>query len=449
MLSPKPDGHIDHAPGGLLGEAALALYGAAGRVGAPIAGAVLRWRERGGKEDAARRGERLGSASRPRPAGPLVWVHAASVGESNAALPLIERLAARGPTLLLTTGTVTAAEIAKRRLPSGAIHQFVPIDTPGAVDRFLDHWRPNLAIFAESELWPTMLEAVRRRALPLVVVNARMSERSFRSWRTFTPLARAVLGRAGLYLAQTAADAERLRALGANRVVVSGNLKFDVPPPPADAATLTILRQQIAGRPTFVAASTHPGEEAAVIIAHREVIRDGTRLLTVLAPRHPDRGDAIAAQIAGAGLSVGRRSRHEPIADNVDVYLADSIGEMGLWYRLADVAFLGGSMVARGGQNPIEPAKLMVPIVHGSHIRNFRDVYDALDAAKAAVKVNDASALGATIKSLIENRSERERIARNAHSCIEQFSGALGRTLDALEPYFAPLCHADEATSRA
>jgi len=449
LLSPKPESPSDRGPGGLLGEAALALYGAAGRVGAPIAGAVLRWRERGGKEDAARRGERLGIASRARPVGPLVWVHAASVGESNAALPLIERLAARGPTSLLTTGTVTAAEVVKRRLPTGAIHQFVPIDTPGAVDRFLDHWQPNLAVFAESELWPTMLEAVRRRALPLVVVNARMSERSFRSWRTFTPLARAVLGRADLYLAQTAADAERLRVLGANRVIVSGNLKFDVPPPPADSAALAILRQQIAGRPTLVAASTHPGEEAAVIIAHREVNRDGTRLLTVLAPRHPDRGDAITAQIVGAGLSVGRRSRNDPIADDVDIYLADSIGEMGLWYRLADVAFLGGSMVTRGGQNPIEPAKLMVPILHGCHTRNFRDVYDALDAAKAAFRVDDAAALAATVKLLIGDPSERERIARDARSCIEQFSGALGRTLDALEPYFAPLCRADEAAPRA
>lgn len=430
---------MKRGPGGLLGEAALSLYGAAGRVGAPIAGAVLRWRERGGKEDAIRRGERFGIASRLRPAGSLAWVHAASVGETNAALPLAERLAARGPTLLFTTGTITAAGVASRRLVEGAIHQFVPIDTPASVDRFLDHWRPDLVIFAESELWPTMLAAVHRRSLPLVVVNARMSERSFRAWQAFTPLARAVLGRAGLYLAQSEGDAVRLRALGANRVLVTGNLKFDAPAPAADETAVSALRQQIAGRPTFVAASTHPGEVAAVIDAHREVIRDGTRLLTILAPRHPERGDTIAAQIVGAGLSVARRSGRDPIAEHVDVYVADSIGEMGSWYRLADLALLGGSMVMHGGQNPIEAAQLMVPILHGAHVDNFRDVYESLDAANAAVKVDGTAALVAAVRRLIHDRSERERLVRNASSCITRFTGALDRTLDALEPHITPI----------
>jgi 3-deoxy-D-manno-octulosonic-acid transferase len=215
-------------PGGLLGEAALSVYGAVGRIGAPAASALLRWRERGGKEDLAHLGERWGHASAARPRGALVWVHCASVGETNAALPLIERLAARGLGLLLTTGTVAAAEISRARLPRGAIHQFMPMDVPAAVERFLDHWRPDLAIFAESELWPTMLRALRQRSLPLAVVNARMSERSFRSWHAFAPFARAVLGHADLFLAQTPADADRLRILGAERVTVCGNLKFDV-----------------------------------------------------------------------------------------------------------------------------------------------------------------------------------------------------------------------------
>lgn len=366
-------------------------------------------------------------------------MHAASVGETNAALPLAERLAARGPTVLFTTGTITAAGVAGRRLAEGAIHQFVPIDTPASVERFLDHWRPDLVIFAESELWPTMLAAVHRRSLPLVVVNARMSGRSFRAWKAFTPLAHAVLGRAGLYLAQSQCDADRLRALGADRVLVTGNLKFDAPPPPADETAVTEFRRQIAGRPTFVAASTHAGEEAGLIDAHREVIRDGTRLLTILAPRHPERGDAIAAQIAGAGFSVARRSSRDPIAEHVDFYVADSIGEMGIWYRLADLAFLGGSMVMHGGQNPIESAKLMVPIVHGAHVDNFREVYDSLDAANAAARVDNSAALVATVRRLIHDRGERERLVHAARSCITRFTGALDRTLDALEPHIAAI----------
>jgi 3-deoxy-D-manno-octulosonic-acid transferase len=439
----------DRNPGGLLGEAALSLYGVAGRVAAPIAGAVLRLREREGKEDGARRGERFGVAGKARPAGPLVWVHAASVGETVAAVPLIDRLTGLGSAVLLTTGTVTAAEVARRRLPSGAIHQFVPIDTPTSVARFLDYWRPGLALFAESELWPTMLRSIKRRALPLAVVNARMSERSFRSWSAVAPLARAVVGRAELFLAQTLADADRLKALGARRVVVCGNLKFDAPPPPADEAAVAALRQAIGDRPVLVAASTHRGEEAAVIAAHALIAFEGARLLTILAPRHPERGDQVAAEIAAAGLSYSRRSQGEPIDASTEVYLADTIGEMGLWYRLADFAFLGGSMVPHGGQNPIEPAKLQVPILHGGHVGNFRDVYDALVAARAVVPVEDAASLAAAVTRLIAAPEESDRLTREARACVERFGGALERTLGALEPYLAKLGLPDEASPRA
>ena len=422
-----------------MGEAALSLYGAVGRVGAPIAGALLRWRQRHGKEDAARKGERLGLPGRERPKGRLVWVHASSVGETIAALPLIDRLTVRGLTVLLTTVTVTAAEVAKSRLPAGALHQFVPIDTPGAVDRFLEHWRPSLVLFTESELWPTMLKAVHSRALPLVVINARISERSFRSWRRFAPIAQAVLGRADLFLAQTPADAGRLKTLGANRVVVSGNLKFDVPPPPADEAALADLRQQIGGRPTLVAASTHSGEEAAIIAAHLTLKQAGIPILTIVAPRHPERGDAVGELVENAGLTLGRRSRADRIRQETEIYLGDTIGEMGVWYRLADVAFLGGSMVPRGGQNPIEPAKLMAPIVHGRHVGNFREVYDALAAADAVVAVDDATTLADTVKRLIQDRGGRDRLAKSARGCVDKSAGALDKTLDALEPYLEPL----------
>jgi 3-deoxy-D-manno-octulosonic-acid transferase len=336
--------------------------------------------------------------------------------------------------LLLTTGTVAAADVSRVRLPPGAIHQFVPIDVPAAVERFLDHWRPDLAVFAESELWPTTLRALRRRSLPLVVVNARMSERSFRSWHTFAPFARAVLGQADLFLAQTPADAERLHTLGAERVRVCGNLKFDVPPPVAAPDVVAKIRQAIGGRPVLVAASTHAGEEGSIIAAHREITQNGTPVLTILAPRHRERGEAIAALLDAEGLPVGRRSRADVIDNGTSVFLADTIG---------------GSMVPHGGQNPIEPAKLGVPIMHGPHLANFREVYDALIAANASLMVDGASALGQAANSLMKRPDERRRMAGAALACVACFTGALERTLDALDPYLAPLCSRDETSARS
>jgi 3-deoxy-D-manno-octulosonic-acid transferase len=428
-----------------IGGAALALYAGCGRLLEPFAGGFLSRRERRGKEDPSRRGERLGRASRPRPAGRLIWVHAASVGETVAALPLIGPLAERGPAILLTTGTVTAAQVAAVRLPVGAIHQFVPLDTPAAVRRFLDHWRPDLALFVESELWPTTLQALHRRRLPLVVVNAKMSDRSFRAWHRALPIARRLMTRIDLCLVQSLADAERLRTLGAARVAVCGNLKFDVPPPPAKAEIVEALRQQIRGRPVLLAASTHPGEETAVVAAHREVARGGAKPLTILAPRHPERGEALATEIAASGLTVARRSKGEAAGDDTDICLADTIGEMGLWYRLADIAFLGGSLTASGGHNPIEPAMLGVPVLSGEHVWNFRDLYGALAEAKAVVMVRDSAELAAAARRLIENPDERDRLAREARACVERFTGALDRTLQALEPYLASSTGPDHA----
>jgi 3-deoxy-D-manno-octulosonic-acid transferase len=377
-----------------------------------------------------------------------VWIHAASVGETVAALTLVERLTQRGLSLLMTTGTVTAAQIAEQRLPKAAIHQFVPIDTPAAIRRFLDHWQPDLAVLVESELWPTTLRMVAERQAPVVVANARMSERSFRTWRKAPPLAAAVVSRVAQWLAQSEGDAERLRALGARNVRICGNLKFDAPLPPVDEAALREFRSAIGERPVFLAASTHAGEEAAAIAAHREIAADEKGLLTVLAPRHPERGDSIAAEVAAAHLSLGRRSQGDPIGPGTEMLLADTIGEMGLWYRLAHVAFLGGSMLPRGSQNPIEPAKLGVPVVHGEHVGAFRDVYAALTAANAVVRISDAASLTATLRRLLADGEERKRLACAAHACVERFTGALDLTMDALLPYLDAAVTRHEASAR-
>ena len=421
------------------GSAMLALYCAAGRMVSPALGLALAWRERRGKEDPLRRAERLGMPSAARPAGPLVWVHAASVGETNAVLPLIGRLSGEGIAVLLTTGTVTSAEIAGRRLGGGAIHQFAPIDVLPAVERFLRHWRPDLAIFAESELWPAAMQALDRLAIPLVLVNGRVSERSFRRWRPVAPLAAALMGKIDCCLVQTAADAARLEVLGAAEVIVCGNLKFDVPPPPADANGLAVLREEVGGRLVLLAASTHPGEEATALHVQAEAAKAGLAVLTILAPRHPGRGPELEAEVAAAGLAAARRSRGEPIGPATAVYIADSIGEMGLWYRLADLVILGGSLARRGGQNPIEAAKLGVPILHGPHVGNFSDVYAALAEAGAAKACADRHELAVAAVALLGNPAERARLAREAAACVERFAGALDRTMAALDPYLVGL----------
>lgn len=433
---------------GLFGLALLALYRGVGRAAEPVAGAVLDRRARRGKESGPRRAERFGRPGAPRPPGPVVWVHAASVGETISVLPLIARLEDLGLGVLLTTGTVTSATIAERDLGDKAIHQFVPIDTPGAVTRFLDHWRPDLALFTESELWPTMLMTLRQRGVRLVLVNARLSNRSSRRWGLAPPAARAVMGSVDLVLAQTIADARRFRDLGATHVEVSGNMKFDAPQPFADPAAVAALRDALGGRPVLLAASTHPGEEAIVIAAHAALARSVPSLLTIIAPRHPDRGAEVAAAVAAAGMVTARRSQGAPIAPATDIYVADTIGEMGLWYRVAGAAFLGGSLAPQGGQNPIEPAKLGVPILHGPHVGNFADVYQMLADAGAVTTVTEARGLAEAAARMLNDPAAAERAAREARACVERSTGAIERTLVALEPDLAPLrtgghAHAD------
>jgi 3-deoxy-D-manno-octulosonic-acid transferase len=366
-------------------------------------------------------------------------VHASSIGETSAALALIDRIGAQGLSLVLTTNALAGFQLAESRLGERMVHQYAPIDTPVPVDRFLDHWRPDLALFVESELWPTTLDGLTRRGTPLVLVTARMSERAFRDWRRLGPIARAVSSKLELVLAQSESDAGRYRQLGAEAVRVCGNLKFDVPPPACDAAALRQVRAAIGSRQVFLAASTHPGEETAVLSAHAALLRSGAKPLTIIAPRHPRRGAKLAAEAQSAGLSVALRSLGQPIAAATDVYIADTVGEMGLWYRVADLTFLGGSLVPRGGQNPIEPAQLGAAVLHGPYIGNFREIYAALDGAKAASSLRDTALLAETVRQLLADRAERLGMAERARACVARFKGALDRTMEALEPYVARL----------
>src|SRR4051795_1538412 len=359
----------------------------------PLSPALISRRLRLGKEDPARVGERRGISRDIRPHGPLVWIHGASVGEVLAAAALIERLRALEIRVLLTSGTVTSAAIVAKRFPGDIIHQYVPYDSPRYVARFLDHWRPSLALFIESDLWPNLILSSAARRLPMVLINGRMSHRSFPRWRRMAGTISALLGRFDICLAQSDLDAERFAALGSRNVVTTGNLKLDVPAPPADPAKLERLLTMKRGRPIIVAASTHPGEESILLEAHRTLARFFPSLLTVIVPRHPHRGEAIARTIPAARLHVALRSREELPTATTDIYVADTMGELGLFYRLAPIVFMGGSLIEHGGQNPIEAIKLGAAIVHGPHVFNFTELYDALDAAGGAKRADAQQAL--------------------------------------------------------
>src|SRR5437764_2441046 len=298
----------------------------------PLSPALINRRLKLGKEDPARVGERRGVSADVRPVGPLVWIHGASVGEVLASAALIEKLRALNLRILLTSGTVTSAAIVAKRFPPDVIHQYVPYDSPRYVARFLDHWRPSLALFIESDLWPNLILSSAARRLPMVLINGRMSHRSFPRWRRGGGTVAALLGRFEVCLAQSQVDAERFAALGSRTVVVTGNLKLDVPAPSADPVKLERIMMMTRGRPIIVAASTHPGEENILLEAHRTLAGFFPSLLTVIVPRHPNRGEAIARSIPASGLHVSLRSREELPTATTDIYVADTMGELGLVY---------------------------------------------------------------------------------------------------------------------
>jgi 3-deoxy-D-manno-octulosonic-acid transferase len=420
------------ALGRWIGAAALAGYRAFGHVATPGLALVFRRRAARGKEDGSRRGERFGRASLARPSGRLVWLHAASVGEMNAADALIDSLRGTDVHVLLTTGTVTSARIAAARARPGVTHQFVPYDTPPNLDRFLAHWRPDLAVTMESEIWPATIAALDARGIPLAIVSATMSERTARGWGKARGFAWQVFSRIDLCLAQTQEDADRLAALGAPRVEVAGNLKYDSGSLTADPEVLAELQGLIGERPTWLAASTHEGEETLVGEVHRTASRALPGLLTLLVPRHPERGDGIARELRAAGLAVAQRSRGETVAPETEIYLADTIGEMGLFYRLAPVAFIGKSLVPEGGQNPLEAARLDTAILTGPHVFNLEDIYTPLLSAKGAEVVRDAQSLGAAVVAHLNDEALREKRARRAAEVSEAGAGALAATLDHL-----------------
>jgi 3-deoxy-D-manno-octulosonic-acid transferase len=411
----------------------LRLYRAATGALEPFAPFLLERRAKAGKEDRARLNERLARPTALRPDGPLVWLHGASVGESLSILPLVQRLRAERPdvSVLVTSGTVTSAELLTRRLPAGAIHQFLPVDTPGGARRFLDHWRPNLAVFVESELWPNLLLAAKARDVKLALVSAKLSDKSYQRWQARPFAAHQLFSGFDLILAQDSRAAERLASLGGT-VGGEADLKFGAAPLPVDEAALTSLRVRLSDRPVLLVASTHPGEDEIVLEAWRAL---PNRPHLVIVPRHPERGPAIADMALTTGATVSLRSQ-EP-DDSAEIIVADTLGELGLWYRLADLALVAGSLVEGiGGHNPLEPARLDCPIVSGPHIENWLTAYANL-RADGAVAFADASVLGARLADLLAGPEILRLQAARAQAFVArrdaEARAGLDRILDLLD----------------
>ncbi len=425
----------------------LKAYRLATWLAAPVAPLLLAWRARRGKEEPERHPERYGLADRARPSGFLAWFHAASVGEVNAALPVIDAMAKTRPDIriLLTTATVTSAQLAHVRLPKTAMHQYVPLDRRAYVQRFLDHWHPDLALLVESEIWPNLVLETKTRKIPLLLINGRMSTSSFKAWRRRPGMSRPIFSAFDLVLAQNDALAERFAQLGAHDARDAGNLKADAPPPPVDDAAKAELAEALSGRPVWLAASTHPGEDEVIGTAHSLMKKALPDLVTIIVPRHPERGAPIGEMLRAKGLSVTLRSGGGLPDATTDVYVADTIGELGLLYALAPVAFIGGSLVTHGGQNPVEAIKLGTAVLTGPNFQNFRDSYGELLKAGGAKDVSDADSLAVAVLGLLQDEAARQQMRTRAEEAVAAMGGALPRTLQAIEPYLpakATLQHA-------
>ena len=402
----------------------------------PLVYLYLLQRQRRGKEDRERFHERLGHAKLPRPDGPLIWLHAASVGEAQSVLTLIARLRNERPhvRILVTTGTVTSARLLRDRLPPGAFHQYVPVDRPLWVIRFLDHWRPDLALWVESELWPNMIAETQRRGIPMVLLNGRMSAKSFAGWQRARSLVQPLLAGFALCFAQSSVEATRFARLGARQVRTPGNLKYAADPLPASPDELAALRGAIGARPVWLAASTHAGEEGIIVAAHQILARARPDLLTVIVPRHAARGAALARELSAPGIVLARRAAKEPVTDKTAVYLADTMGELGLFYRVAPVVFVGGSLIAHGGQNVLEPARQDCAIVHGPHMWNFQEIVSEMYRVEATREVADAESLAREVEALLADPAVRARRAAAARGVADAHRGVLDRVLGEMAP---------------
>ncbi len=411
----------------------LPLYRLTSRGAGPLMPAVLRWRRRRGKEDGNRLRERMGVPGLPRPHGRLVWVHAASLGDGQTLLPLIDRLGARGFHVLMSTRTVSSANGLMRQLPAGAFHQYMPVDVPAYVTRFLDHWRPDMVLLAGAELWPNVIFETSRRRLPIICVNGRMTDRVYRHCTRMPRFIAGLMHRIDLCLARSDDDAERFVTLGARSVQTVGDLVFDVPSPGADPRAVSAFTARVGARPIWIAALTDPDEDALILETHRLLVARFPDVVTVVVPRLPRDGAALAEAASRHDIAVALRSRDKMPTSLPGLYVADVGGELGLFYRASDIAFLGRSLKG-GGHSPIEAAKLGCAILHGPSIESYAPIYAALDNAQGGVSVRDASMLVRVLALLFDDGAKLRQMQRNATQTIDKLCGGTTRVMRAIEP---------------
>lgn len=415
------------------------LYRTTTTLALPLIELLIQQRTMRGKEEPTRVDERRGIPSIERPRGPLVWIHAASLGEAQSVLALIDRILRTTPELsiLMTTGTVTSAQMMSDRLPQRAIHQYVPVDRIGWVRQFLDYWKPGAGMWVESELWPNLVLESRRRDIPLALINARMSAKSHKGWHRAPALARELLSSFDTILAQDEPIAERLRDLGAPHVSVTGNLKLAAAPLPATASELIALQDAIGDRPVWLAASTHRSEEDVVGEVHTALADRLPGLLTLLAPRHPQRGDEVEQSLKRSGLVVARHSRGDAISADTDIYLVDATGLLGQLYRVSPLAFVGGSLISHGGQNMLEAAQLGCAVLHGPHVDNFRSITSDLAAAGASREVANREELTLAVGELLGDPAKLDTMTQAAEAAASRNQAVLDTTMQRLQPLLA------------
>lgn len=419
----------------------IKTYRGTSRLLGPLLPFWVKRRSQNGKEDPERLPERQGIASTERPAGPLVWMHGASVGECTMLLPLIAKLWQERPdiNILITSGTVTSAKIMGQRLPGGIIHQYVPLDHPKYVKRFFAHWKPDLALWSESEIWPNLIREASGRGTKMALINARMSAKSIEGWAKRRKSAQAIFSLFDLILAADESTSNSLTWLLDKEVGFSGNLKDAATPLPANKQDLTKLRRTLGQRPVWCAASTHEGEDEIIINAHKTVLETSPNTLMILAPRHPDRGGDIARLLEQHGLSFARRSEGQSPTSDKQVYLFDTIGEMGLAYRLAALTCMCGSLVeGLSGHNPLEPARLGSAVITGANVASFADSYMQMCSHDAARRILSPDQVGREVADLLGHKKKLIRLQEKSEAFAKGRDGVLEYVWEQLLPIMPP-----------
>jgi len=421
----------------------LSLYTALTKRATPWLDTLLKKRLARGKEHPKRLNERKGIPGQDRPKGRLIWLHAASIGEAQSALILINRLIDTHPKLhiLITTGTQTSAKYLQNRLPKRTIHQFIPLDHPEWVENFLNHWQPNAALWIESELWPNMLAAIKAKNIPAALINARMSKKSFKLWRILKGDAKRILSTFPLILAQNKTAQDHLIKLGATHTILTDNIKYSAYALPHDNDNLKHLAARINKRPIWLFASTHDGEEDIACRTHQILKNTYPELLTIIVPRHPERGTDITALCKTYDLTaLQRASQNDTLNlpdEDTDIYIADTLGELGLFYRLTHIALIGRSFSndGGGGHNPIEAAQLNCATLCGPNVQYQQDIYDDMINDGACLMLPDENALVKTLQNLLGNETERRTLQKNAYDFARKKDKVINEVMGHLDPF--------------